>query len=411
MRYYADLHNHSKYSRATSNQMDLEWQAHYGKIKGLNILGTGDFTHPHWFKELKQKLAGEGIYNYKGMKWVLSAEVSNIYPDDGLKKVHHVLLAPSFEVAEQVNEMLGGKGKLAADGRPIFGGYSSRDLVFDLKNISEDIEIIPAHVWTPYFALFGSKSGYDNVKDCYKDQLKNVHALETGLSSDPAMNWTVSQTHQFTLVSNSDSHSPWPWRLGRECNALTMDYPDYNVLIARIRSNSLDFTVETDPCYGKYHYDGHRNCGIVLNPEESRKLKGICPKCGNPMTIGVLDRVLELADRPYGFKPGNATPFKNLLPLAEIIRAWKGISNINSLSVRNFYDSFIKKYGNEFKVLLETPEKELAVADERLARMVVQNREGKVFYNPPGYDGVYGEPVFTSNGVVKIKEKSLKEFF
>jgi uncharacterized protein (TIGR00375 family) len=410
MQYFADLHNHSKYSRATSPQMDLHWQTHYGKIKGLNILGTGDFTHPLWLKELKEKLTekSRGIYEYNGMNWVLSAELSNIYHDEGLKKVHHVVLAPSFEVVEQINELLSKKGNLSADGRPIFGGYSSRDLVYDLINISKDVEIIPAHVWTPWFSLFGSKSGYDNVKNCYKDQLKHVHALETGLSSDPLMNWAVSQTHPFTLVSNSDSHSPWPWRLGRECNVLSLDFLTYEGLIKKIRTNRLDFTVEVDPNYGKYHFDGHRACNVRLSPSESKKINNICPVCKAQLTIGVLNRVLALTDKPVGFKPENAVPFKSLLPLAEIIRAWKGISSINSQTVRKAYDDFISKFGSEFNVLLETPENDLAKVDDTLASMIMQNRSGQVKYTP-GYDGIYGDPLFSK--VVKMKEKSLKEFF
>ncbi len=409
MRYYADLHNHSKYSRATSPEMDLHWQTHYGGVKGINILGTGDFTHPKWFSELKENLKDNktGIYSYNGMNWVLSVEVSNINSDNGLKKVHHEILSPDFETAEQINELFKPKGKLESDGRPIFGGYSSRDMVYDLMHISSRIEVIPAHIWTPWFALFGSNSGYNKISDCYKDQIKNIHALETGLSSDPAMNWTVSQTHDFTLVSNSDSHSPWPWRLGRECNALSLENLDYDSLIKKIRENKLDFTVEVDPNYGKYHYDGHRSCGVVLSPEESEKLGGRCPKCGLKLTIGVLNRVKELADMPEGFRPKNSADFKSLLPLAEVIRMWKGVSSVSSQSVRKAYDDFISKFGNEFRVLLETSRSELSGIDQRLADMIIQNRQGSVTYNPPGYDGVYGEPVFSDSR----KEKTLKEFF
>ena len=408
MKYFADLHNHSKYSRATSPQMDLHWQTHYGKIKGLNVLGTGDFTHPRWLEELKQKLAGNGVYNYNGMNWVLSAEVSNIYHDEGLRKIHHVLLAPDFETVDQIIELLNPKGKLASDGRPIFGGYSSRDLVYDLKNINKKIEIIPAHVWTPWFALFGSKSGYNNIENCYKDQIKHIHALETGLSSDPAMNWRVSQTNKYTLISNSDSHSPWPWRLGRECNVFNFEQITYEKLVNAIRENKLESTIEVDPNYGKYNYDGHRACGISLSPEQTKKVGGICPKCHGALTIGVMGRIMELTDKPIGFKPDNAVPFKRLLPLAEIIRVWKGIANVNSKTVRNAYDDFISKFGNEFKVLLETPFAELERIDEKLANMIMQNREGTITYTP-GYDGVYGEPLFSK--FVKMKEKKLNEFF
>jgi len=395
MRLFIDLHNHSKYSRATSKDMDLEHQSKWGCIKGLNILGTSDFTHPKWFLELKNKLKvyDDGVYEFKGMKWVLSAEISNVYSTpDGIKKVHHVLLAPNFEVVEQINELLGKKGNLSADGRPIFGKYPSYELVSDLKNISDKIEVIPAHIYTPYFSLFGSKSGFDNIKDCYQSQLRHIYCLETGLSSDPEMNWRLSQLDGFTLVSNSDSHSPWPWRLGRECNVLNMDELTYDMLIMKLRNNDLEFTIEVDPNYGKYHYDGHRNCNVFMHPKQAMKIKSICPKCHRKLTIGVLHRVEELADRPEGFKPKNAVPFKKLLPLHELIRTAININSLNSKQVWSIYNSLIEKFGNEFNILLNVPKAELENINKRIAQLVLLNRQEKIKILP-GYDGEYGKLV------------------
>ncbi len=418
MQLFADLHNHSKYSRATSKDMDLEHQTRYGKIKGLNILGSGDATHPLWVKELKTKLKdeGSGIYEYNGMNWVLSSEISNIYStQDGVKKIHHVLLFPNFEIVDQVNELLSKKGNLMADGRPIFGKYPSQELVQDLMNINKDIEVIPAHVWTPWFSLFGSNSGYNSIKDCYGTQVKNIHCLETGLSSDPKMNWRVSQTHKMTLVSNSDSHSPHPWRIGRECNALSLKELNYESLINTLRTNSLDFTIEVSPSYGKYHFDGHRACNVCMHPESSKKLANTCPKCNRKLTIGVLSRVLELADKPDGFMPEGATPFKTLLPLAELIRTSLGISSLNSKKVIEAYYETVKHFDNEFNILLNVSYKDLEEKlGKKLSKAILLNRSGKILYNPVGYDGVYGEPVLDGdeNLIENNKnEKSLKDFF
>ncbi len=411
MRIFADLHNHSKYSRATSKDMDLEHQSKYAKIKGLNLLGSSDFTHPLWLKELKNKLGNlnNGIFEFEGMNWVLTAEISNIYTNNGkLRRIHHILLAPSFEIVDQINELLGKKGKLKADGRPIFGKYSSEEMVSDLKNISKDIEIIPAHAWTPFFSLFGSMSGYDTIRECYGGQLKNIHCIETGLSSDPAMNWRLSQLDGFTLVSNSDSHSYYPWRLGRECNVFSCNELSYDYMIDILRNNKLDFTIEVDPNYGKYHYDGHRKCNICLHPSETRKVNDNCPNCGKRLTIGVLHRVEQLADRPENFKLLNATPFKSILPLAELIKEFMNIKNLGSKKLLSFYFDSVTKFGNEFNILLYENKQNLEKTfDKKLTNMILLNRDNKVEFNPPGYDGEYGKPAFN-----EIKEvKNLKDYF
>jgi len=394
MKVFADLHIHSKYSRATSNQMDIENLSKFGKQKGLNLIGTGDFTHPIWLDELKQRLSGDEIFIHDGMNFVLTAEISNIYSTDkGLKKVHHVIIAPNFDVVDQINEHLGKKGNLSADGRPIFGKYSSVELVEDMMGISNKIMVIPAHIWTPWFSLFGSMSGFDSIKECYQDQIKHIHALETGLSSDPEMNWRLSQLDRFTLISNSDSHSPWPLRMGRECNVLDIEL-SYNNLINSLKTRQgFISTIETEPSYGKYHLDGHRACNICMSPKESIKLNKICPKCGRKLTIGVLHRVEELADRPEGYKPTDAVPFVKLLPLMEIIASVLNMG-VSTNKVGNEYRKLISAFGIEFNVLLDVKREELLkVIKPDLVNAIIQVRKQDVEIEP-GYDGVYGKPIF-----------------
>ncbi|MBI2583335.1 MAG: DNA helicase UvrD [Candidatus Aenigmarchaeota archaeon] len=402
---FADLHIHSHYSRATSKDMDLRHLAEGAKTKGLTILGTGDFTHPQWLKELKMQLkeAGEGIYEHGGIKWILQAEISLIYTKGGKgRRVHHLILAPSFEVVDQINAWLDKKGRRDYDGRPIFG-FSSEELVESMMGISKDIMIIPAHAWTPWFSIFGSKSGFDSVEECFGDKSKFIFALETGLSSDPLMNWRVSSLDNYTLVSNSDPHSPYPWRLGREANAFTLKKTDYNHLIEAIKTKrGFEFTIEVPPEYGKYHIDGHRLCNFSTEP--SKRNGDRCPKCQRQLTIGVLARVEELADRPDGFIPKEAVPFKSLLPLAELIAAATGYG-VASKKAMELYSQLITRFGNEFSILLEAGERELAkTIPENLARLIIKNRQGKIKIEP-GYDGVYGKPVLNSG-----KESTLGEF-
>lgn len=397
MRVIADLHIHSKYSRATSKNMDIPNLEKYGKIKGLDLIGTGDFTHPKWLEELKKYLSedGSGILKTKGgFNFVLSAEVSNIYSQGGkLRRIHNVLLAPDFATVEQINEFLGKRGKLASDGRPIFGKMPCTELVEELMSISRDIEVIPAHIWTPWFSLFGSMSGFDSLEECFQDQSKHIHALETGLSSDPAMNWRVSDLDKYTLVSNSDCHSFWPWRIGREANVFDIGMT-YNELMSAIRTGkNVIETFEVDPGYGKYHFDGHRKCDVCMDPGEAIKNKDICPKCGKPLTIGVLHRVEELADRPEGGKPKGKPGYRSLLPLAELISTATGTKQLGSKKITKIYYELVDKLGSEFEVLLNTDEVEiLKIADEKLVELIMLNREGKIIVEP-GYDGVYGKAV------------------
>ncbi|OYT41494.1 DNA helicase UvrD [Candidatus Pacearchaeota archaeon ex4484_26] len=404
MKIIADLHIHSRFSRATSPSINVKNISEFAKLRGLNLIGSGDFTHPSWLKELKEFLEpGEGIFSYNDCNFVLSTEVSNIYSQGGkLRKIHTVLLAPSFEIVEQINELLAKKGKLEADGRPIFGSYSCYELVEDLKNISDDIEIIPAHVWTPWFGLLGSKSGFDSVEECFKEQSKHIYALETGLSSDPEMNWRLSKLDKYTLVSNSDAHSLWPWRLGREANIFDFKELTYKAVIKAIREKEgFIKTIEVNPSYGKYHFDGHRLCNVCLSPEETKKVNGICPKCGKKITIGVLNRVEELADRPSGFKPKNALPFKHIIPLSELIAAIEN-TNIATQRVWNIYHKLIKEFKNEFNILLNVEKEKLRkFCDEKLLQVILENRQGKIKIKP-GFDGEYGKLILEGEKQEKL---------
>jgi len=293
MKIFADLHLHSHYSRATSNEMNIENLEKNAKIKGLNLLGTGDFTHPLWLKELKRNLTeteNKSLFHFKDkdVYFMLQAEVSNIYnQNEKTRKIHNVILSPSFEIVEQINDFLKKYGSLSGDGRPILTNINCAELAENLINISKEIMIIPAHAWTPWFSVFGSKSGFDSIEECFQDQTKNIFALETGLSSNPAMNWRLSALDRFALVSNSDSHSPWPTRLGREANVFDaeMNYKEIINAIKEKDTKKFLYTIEVDPAYGKYHYSGHRNCGISLDPKETNKIKGICPVCVKGDTI------------------------------------------------------------------------------------------------------------------------------
>ncbi|HLD88689.1 MAG TPA: endonuclease Q family protein [Candidatus Nanoarchaeia archaeon] len=395
MKLFADLHLHSRFSRATSKNLTLQNLEKYARIKGINLLGTGDFTHPKWLDELKEHLAEDktGILKTKtGFPFVLQTEVSNIFSQDNrLRKVHTVILAKNFEVVSQINEKLSKKGNLNADGRPIFGKYSCIELVEDMKKIDKDIELILAHAWTPWFSVFGSMSGFDSLQECFREKAKHIHAIETGLSSDPPMNWRISGLDGITLVSNSDSHSYWPWRIGRECNILDIDLT-YDSIVSAIRTKKgFIGTVEVDPNYGKYHFDGHRNCNVSLHPQETRKLNSRCPNCKNNLTIGVLNRVEELADRAEGFVPSNSLKFHSLLPLHELISLVYGTAESSKKSWE-IYWKLIKKFGSEMNVLLEADQDSLKSADEKLVGTIMKNRAGEIKVIP-GYDGEYGRPV------------------
>ena len=399
MNVIADLHLHSRYARACSKNITIENLEKYARLKGLNLLGTGDFQHPKWLPELKSNLTDKGkgvLYTKTGYPFVLQTEISLVYTQDGKgRRIHNVVLAPNFEVADQVVEYLGSKGRLDYDGRPIFK-IPCPEFVESLRGISKEIEVVPAHIWTPWFSVFGSMSGFDSLQDCFKDQTKNIHAIETGLSSDPAMNWRISQLDNVALISSSDSHSHWPWRIGREATVFDMKELSYAELIKAIKGNNIVETLEFYPEEGKYHYDGHRDCGTCLSPKESLAVKQICPVCKKKVTVGVASRVESLADREG--KPANAKPFRNLIPLSEIISHVIG-SPIASKKVWEQYFKLVKAFGTELAVLSAKKEEIAKHVDPKLAAAISQSIGVQW---KPGYDGVYGIPLFEG---VKHKEK------
>jgi len=396
MKFIADLHLHSKYSRATSKEMNLASLDKGAKIKGIQVLGTGDFTHPLWFKELKEKLepAEAGLYRLKNngseTRFMLTAEISSIYSQGNkVRRIHNLVLAPSFEVAEKINIVLSWQGNLAADGRPILG-ISSIDLAKLVFNISAEAVIIPAHAWTPWFSIFGSMSGFDSIEECFGEFSKNIFAIETGLSSSPDMNWRLSKLDNISLISNSDAHSAG--KLGREANVFDAEL-SYSGIISAIKEKDPKkflYTIEFFPEEGKYHYDGHRLCGIVFSPIESKAHNNICPKCGKPLTIGVMNRVEKLADRPEGFKPANRVPFKKVVPLDEIIAEVFGVLP-NSKKVKSEYERLTGIFGSELKILLEVDLSDIkAESSPELSEGIKRTREGKIKIRP-GYDGEYGK--------------------
>lgn len=392
MNYIADFHIHSKYSRATSKDMDVENLAKWAKIKGIDLVGTGDFTHPEWIKELKKNLAPkeEGLFERDGIAFMLTAEVSNIYFKAGrTRKVHNIVFAPDFKTAEEISNMLAGHGNLKADGRPIVG-LDSAKMVKAILGIHPDCLIVPAHVWTPHFSVFGANSGFDKIEECYEEQTPNIYSLETGLSSDPGMNWRWSKLDKFTLISNSDAHSPA--KIGREANIFSapFSYKELKEILKNKDRKRFLYTVEFFPQEGKYHWDGHRKCEQRLSPAESEKINNRCPACGKKLTIGVMHRVEHLGDREAGFVDARSPGFINMVPLAEIIGASLGVG-AGSVTVEREYNKLIKNFGNEFKILLDIPkEKIVEHAPPKIAKGILKVREGKVKVTP-GYDGVYGK--------------------
>lgn len=423
-RYIGDFHIHSHYSRATSKDMNIEELDKWARIKGIDVLGTGDFTHPKWFYELREKLepAEEGLYQLKirnpksGIRnkseilnfklntiprFILTVEVSSIYSQGGkVRRIHNLIFAPSFEVAAKINRKLGEVGNLRADGRPILG-LPAKELLKIVLDASEDCLLVPAHCWTPWFSIFGSKSGFDSIEECFEEMSKYLYAVETGLSSDPAMNWRLSALDNITLISNSDCHSAS--KIGREANVFTGHTLDYAGIIAAIKYSRRNLsgldpdrlrlveTIEFFPEEGKYHYDGHRACKMSFSPKESRKLGENCPKCESPLTVGVLSRVEELADRPIdGHRPQNAVPFRSLVPLGEIIGEALGIGP-KTKGVAKQYNNLIEIFDSEFNVLLEAPLAEVEKASlPEIAESLRRVREGDLSIEP-GYDGEYGK--------------------
>jgi uncharacterized protein (TIGR00375 family) len=396
MKFAADFHLHSRYSRATSTNMNIEALDGWAKVKGIKILGTGDFTHPQWLLEIKEKLepAEPGLFKLKGKngptRFILTAEISCIYSKKNqVRKVHIVVFAPSITAVEKINTQLAWIGNLRADGRPILG-LDAKELAKIVLGSSSECLVVPAHAMTPWFGIFGSKSGFDSLEECFEDYTKNIYAIETGLSADPAMLWRIPDGQRVTLLSNSDAHSPQ--KLGREANVFDVgiDYYQITEAIKQKDPKKFLYTIEFFPEEGKYHYDGHRLCNFSCSPKESRQSGAACPVCQKPLTIGVLSRIEELAKKPEGFKPEGAIPYKNMVPLEEIIAdALKVMAA--SIQVQIEYESLIKNFGSEFSVLLASSLEDLKkVTLPEIAEGIIRVRGGKVNVIP-GYDGVYGK--------------------
>jgi uncharacterized protein (TIGR00375 family) len=412
MKFFADFHIHSKYSRATSPDMVVEGIAKACEEKGIGLVGTGDFTHPAWFSELKEKLvpAGDGLFRFGKTHFILTVEVSNIYAKkEKFRKIHTVLFSPSFEQVEAINNRLANYGKLASDGRPILS-LDAGEMVEMILEVAPDTFILPAHIWTPHFSLFGSKSGFDRIEDCFGNMAEKITALETGLSSDPRMNWRLSDLDRYTLLSNSDAHSPS--KLGREANCFDceLSYPEICDAIRSKDSDRLLFTVEFFPEEGKYHYDGHRKCSARVHPEESIVNNDLCPVCGKRVTIGVLHRVMDLCDRKEGDIPAGVIPYRNLIPLREVIAEAFEIGT-NTATVEKEYQKLIENGYTEFGILLDVSGEDLArVTSDRIADGVLRVRNGDVEILP-GYDGVFGEiRIFDRVEKTEVKKEQMNLF-
>ncbi len=427
MKLIADLHIHSHFSRATSGNLTFEHLARWAQLKGIHVVGTGDIAHPGWLAEMREKLvpAEEGLYRLRDdlaaaiahevpptcqapVRFILAGEISNIYKRDGqTRKIHNVAFAPSFDAVARLQARLERIGNIRADGRPILG-LDSRDLLEILLEVDPACQLIPAHIWTPWFSLLGSKSGFDSVEACFADLTPHIFALETGLSSDPPMNWRVSALDRYALVSSSDAHSPE--KLGREATLFDCELA-YTALFDALRTpppapplgetpppapplggegpGTVGGTIEFFPEEGKYHYDGHRACGVVWDPPTTRAHRGLCPVCGKPVTVGVMHRVEELADRPSGVRPASARPFHSLIPLPELLGEIFGVGE-SSKQVQAEYLKLLGRLGPELAILREIPLEEIAAAGgERLAEGIGRMRRGDVIAQP-GYDGEYG---------------------
>ena len=408
MPFHADLHLHSHYSRATSKNLNLEHLYQWAQLKGIRVVGTGDFVHPGWMDELEEKLqpAEEGLFRLKPelertmdgqvpaacrapVRFMLTVEISNIYKRLGrVRKVHNIILAPGFEAAKSLQARLGAIGNIQSDGRPILG-LDSRDLLEITLETDPMACLIPAHIWTPWFSALGSRGGFDRISDCYGDLTEHIFAVETGLSSDPLMNWRLEQLDPYVLVSNSDAHSPG--KLGRETTRFdtSCDYPAIYGALSDPEDEGLTGTVEFYPEEGKYHYDGHRKCERRMHPRETIEAKGLCPDCGKPVTVGVMARVEELADRVEGKKPPRARHFFSVIPLPEIIGEAKQVGP-GTKTVDTVYQAMVSRLGSELDILLDIPEDDIAqVGGTLIAEGIRRMRVGEVDILP-GYDGDYG---------------------
>jgi len=429
MKQVLDLHIHSRYARACSPRLTLSNISQTGLIKGVDIIATGDFTYPAWFKSIQEELEetwlGSGLYRLKGSddsstKFILGTELALIYKDgDKTRRIHLVVHAPNLEAVAELNRQLDKRFNIRSDGRPILG-INAPDLVKLLLKIDSRFLIYPAHIWTPWFAVFGSKSGFDSLEECFKDQTDHIYAFETGLSSDPEMNWRLSALDNLTMLSSSDAHSLN--NIGREANVMELSArPSYDDIYRIIKEHlrlapdviktgniGLRETLEFYPEEGRYHLDGHRDCGFSCLPEESRRLHNICPVCHKPLVIGVLNRVEELADRPVGYRPKNAVGFKKLVELDKIIAEGLRLKGRQSQAVQKVYRRLIAVFGNELKILLEADLKMIANESSPLiAEGIRRVRLGELLINP-GFDGEYGRvAVFSESDKVLEQDKLL----
>lgn len=404
MKMIADLHIHSRFSMATSKEGTPENLDFWARKKGISLIGTGDFTHPVWREELKERLVseGNGLYRLRdayvkeesrkfpgeGTRFVVSGEISSIYKKNGkTRKIHNVILLPSLEAADAMAQRLEKIGNIHSDGRPILG-LDSHDLLEMMLDVCPEGILIPAHIWTPHFSALGAKSGFDSVEECFEELAPYIHALETGLSSDPAMNWRISKLDRYQLVSNSDAHSPS--KLGREANLLDIDCSYEGLYRAIQTGEGLEGTVEFFPEEGKYYFDGHRKCGVSLSPVEAERLGGICPVCGKKLTMGVDHRVEQLADRAEGFVKKDGKKYESLVPLPEVISTCMGYSAA-SKKVQGCFEQMIQTLGTEFDILRNVPSEDIkSCAGERIAEGIENVRTGNV-KRIPGYDGEYGK--------------------
>lgn len=409
MEHIVDFHIHSHYSRATSKEMNIASLYRWGKIKGIHVIGTGDFTHPAWFAELRAKLepAEDGLFKLKEkyakeqdmflsskfhsqpIRFMLTVEISNIYSKAGsVRKLHNLIIVPSFEAASKIIDALRRIGNLQADGRPILG-MDSKDLLKITLASDPQALFIPAHIWTPWFSLFGSNSGFDSIREAFEELAGEIKAVETGLSSDPFMNWRVEDLDRITLVSNSDAHSP-P-KLGREANIIHSEL-SYKDIINAVKTGDERFvgTIEFFPQEGKYHYDGHRACRIRFSPQETKKHGGICPKCNRPLTLGVDYRVDKLANRPKNYKPHSHKKVEYIIPLAEILAEIFEVKSATSQRVKAEYEKITNTFGDEFAILRTVPTSQIKDGGfGELAEALDKLRAGDVHVEP-GYDGVFG---------------------
>ncbi|MFH1859867.1 MAG: endonuclease Q family protein [bacterium] len=405
MRIIADLHLHSYLSRATSKSLVLANIYKWAQLKGVQIAATGDFTHPLWFSQIKDNLepAEDGLFRLKSeycqsidtqiptsccgeVRFILSSEISSIYKQAGkVRKVHNLIFAPEIDDVINIRKILDGIGNLNADGRPILG-LSSRNLLEIVLSVNPRAFLIPAHIWTPWFSVLGSKSGFDSIEECFEDLSSHVFALETGLSSDPQMNWRFSMLDRFSLVSNSDAHSPG--KIGREATIFDTEL-SYNAIFNALKTkDALEGTIEFFPEEGKYHMDGHRKCQMMLTPNATRENHGLCSVCNKPVTIGVMNRVESLADRQSGIMPQGAKPYHSLIPLIEILSEIHDCG-VNSKRVQKAYHDTLVALGPELKILMDVSIEDLNKYSSVLSEAISRMRCGSVQLDA-GYDGEFG---------------------